>query len=112
VDEVVGHLHARERRADTVGVADVAADDLGVRADAAGERLRPAREAADALAALLERTQEATADVAGRAGEEDQAVDPASLEPAGSDGAVLVRVPQAEQRLVERMQERATIAAA
>jgi len=75
VDEVIRYVDALNRATHTVRVEQIACDDLGADTCAPGEHLRPPREAADALAALLEGAQEPAADVAGRAGKEDQARD-------------------------------------
>lgn len=72
VDEVVRRLDAPERRFERLASEAVSRHDLHARGRPGGQGLRPPRKAADAAAALRERTQKPAADVAGRSRQEDE----------------------------------------
>ena len=74
VDEVVRGVDAVERGTKGRSLEQVAVDHLRVRADLRAQMGRIAREAAHPLAGPLERTKQSTADIAGGASDEEQAI--------------------------------------
>ena len=72
VDQIVGGLYACEGAFDDNGIGDVPADDLGRRQSPTPEFIRASHQAPDRSTFGFEAVEQAPADVARRAGQQDQ----------------------------------------
>jgi hypothetical protein len=70
--EVVGRVHARERRPEAGRIEQVSEDHLGPGIEAMAKKFGAPGDTAHPLACLLQGRQQPSADVAGRAGEQDE----------------------------------------